>query len=221
MIRSDKMFLIVGLGNPGPKYYGTRHNIGFGAIEELSAALDIKLKASKFKAYAGTGVYNGKKLALITPTTYMNLSGEAVSDFIRFYKLNSELWASQIIVIYDDIDIPLGEIRIKEKGSAGGHNGIKNIIHHLDSDEFLRIRIGIGKKMEGQDLNNHVLGHFLAEDMPKVRESLILAKDATLDLIQQGAKFSMNKYNIRKKPPKIKKIEEIGENEGEINPEPN
>lgn len=205
------MFLVIGLGNPGSKYIGTRHNIGFEAINLLSYELNIKLKESKFDAYAATGIYKQEKLTIIKPTTYMNLSGEAVSDFVRFYKINKDDYIKKIIVIYDDIDIPTGEIRIKEKGSSGGHNGIRNIIHHLDTDEFLRIRIGIGKKEKNQDLNSYVLGVFFEEEMDKIKEALEFSKNATFDLIKNGAKIAMNKYNIRKKIEKneIPKPEEI------------
>ena len=148
------MFLIVGLGNPGREYDGTRHNIGFEAIDYISSKNNIDINKSKFKVMFGEGFIKGQKVILLKPTTYMNLSGESIREVINFYKIDN----NKIIVIYDDISLEIGKLRIREKGSAGGHNGIKSIIANMGTDVFPRIKIGVGQPKG--DLVSHVLGRF-------------------------------------------------------------
>ena len=166
------MYIIVGLGNPGYQYVGTRHNIGFMAVEELAERNRISIDMNKYKGIYGKGMIEGEKVILLEPQTYMNLSGESVRAAVDFYKIDPE---KELIVIYDDISLEVGKIRIREKGSAGGHNGMKSIIAHLGTEEFNRVRIGIGNKPKGWDLADYVLGHFEEEDRDKVEEGVIHA----------------------------------------------
>ena len=189
------MKLIVGLGNPGAKYAGTRHNAGFSVIDELAERYNIKVDTSKHKALIGKGIIKGEKVILAMPQTFMNLSGESVRAIMDFYKLTVE----DLIVVYDDIDLDVGKLRIREKGSAGGHNGMKNIILHSGSQEFVRVRVGVGKKPEQMDLADHVLGRFSTEDRKLVDEAIEKAAKAVDIMISQGADAAMNEYN-RKVP---------------------
>ena len=185
------MKLIVGLGNPGAKYAGTRHNAGFSVIDELAKRHNIKVDTVKHKALIGKGVINGEKVILAMPQTFMNLSGESVRAIMDFYKLTVD----DLIVVYDDIDLDVGKIRIREKGSAGGHNGMKNIILHSGSQDFVRVRVGVGKKPEHMDLADHVLSRFSREDLPFMRESCGKACDALEVILSDGAVAAMNRYN--------------------------
>ena len=155
------MYIIVGLGNPERKYAGTRHNIGFSAITAISDAYSISMDIKKHKAVCGKGMIAGNKVLLAMPQTYMNLSGESVRELVDFYKIDPE---EELIIIYDDIALAPGKLRVRAKGSAGGHNGIKNIIAHLGTQQFSRIRIGVGEKPAGWDLADYVLGRFPAEE---------------------------------------------------------
>ena len=163
------MYIIVGLGNPERKYAGTRHNIGFSAITAISDAYGISMDIKKHKAVCGKGMIAGNKVLLAMPQTYMNLSGESVRELVDFYKIDPE---EELIIIYDDIALAPGKIRVRAKGSAGGHNGIKNIIAHLGTQQFSRIRIGVGEKPAGWDLADYVLGRFPAEEEPTIRTAL-------------------------------------------------
>ena len=183
------MFLIVGLGNPGKEYDGTRHNIGFAAIDYIADKYNIELNRIKFKGVFGEGLINGKKVILLKPTTYMNLSGESIREVVNFYKISNE----EIIVIYDDISLEVGRIRIREKGSAGGHNGIKSIIAHFGSDIFSRIKIGVGQPKS--DLVNHVLGKFSKEEREVLEETLNAVTDSVEVVIKADTKEAMNKFN--------------------------
>ncbi len=185
------MKLIVGLGNPGAKYAGTRHNAGFSVIDELAERHNIKVDTSKHKAFIGKGVINGEKVILAMPQTFMNLSGESVRAIMDFYKLTVD----DLIVVYDDIDLDVGKLRIREKGSAGGHNGMKNIILHSGSQNFVRVRVGVGKKPEHMDLADHVLSRFSREELPFMRESCGKACDALEVILSDGAVAAMNRYN--------------------------
>lgn len=185
------MKLIVGLGNPGAKYAGTRHNAGFSVIDGLAERHNIKVDTCKHKALIGKGVINGEKVILAMPQTFMNLSGESVRAIMDFYKLTVD----DLIVVYDDIDLDVGKIRIREKGSAGGHNGMKNIILHSGSQDFVRVRVGVGKKPEHMDLADHVLSRFSREDLPFMRESCGKACDALEVILSDGAVAAMNRYN--------------------------
>lgn len=185
------MFLIAGLGNPGKDYDGTRHNIGFSTITRMCDIYGISLNTKKFKALCGAGVIAGQKVLLLQPQTFMNLSGESLREAMDFYKLQN----SEVIVIYDDISLPVGKIRVRGKGSAGGHNGIKSIISHLGGDDFYRIRIGVGEKPEGWDLADYVLGRFPKEELPIMRESVSNAAKACETLLSEGLQTTMNRFN--------------------------
>lgn len=189
------MKLIVGLGNPGMEYVGTRHNVGFETIDRLSDAFSITLNHQKLKGVSGQGSIAGEKVILAKPMTYMNNSGECVGAIARFYKIAPE----DIIVIFDDIYLPVGQLRIREKGSAGGHNGIKSIIAHLGSEDFKRVRIGVGEKKPGQDLASHVLSRFSKQEQEAVAEGMDNAKDAVEVMISDGIAKAMNLYNGKKK----------------------
>ena len=168
------MKIIVGLGNPTREYEGTRHNIGFSVIYSISDEYNIRVDTKKHKALIGKGVIEGEKVILAMPMTYMNLSGESVREIMDYYKCTPE----DIIVVYDDISLDVGKLRIRAKGSAGGHNGIKNIIQHLGTDVFPRVKVGVGEKPKGMDLADYVLGHFSKDEQPLIRESVERAKDA-------------------------------------------
>ena len=183
------MFLIVGLGNPGREYENTRHNIGFAAIDIIAEKYNIDVNRTKFKGEYGEGFINGNKVILLKPYTFMNLSGESVREAIDFYKLTEE----EVLIIYDDISLEVGRLRIREKGSAGGHNGIKSIINHIGTDVFTRIKIGVGAPKG--DLVNHVLWKFSKEEVNILKQTLDVVAKATEDIIANGAKDAMNKFN--------------------------
>ena len=183
------MFLIVGLGNPGREYENTRHNIGFATIDIIAEKYNIDVNRTKFKGEYGEGFINGNKVILLKPYTFMNLSGESVREAIDFYKLTEE----EVLIIYDDISLEVGRLRIREKGSAGGHNGIKSIINHMGTDVFTRIKIGVGAPKG--DLVNHVLGKFSKEEVNLLKQTLDVVAKATEDIIANGAKDAMNKFN--------------------------
>ncbi|MBR4345274.1 MAG: aminoacyl-tRNA hydrolase [Lachnospiraceae bacterium] len=185
------MKAIIGLGNPGRDYAGTRHNIGFDTITALCDKYGLKLSEKKFKGLCADGLIEGQRVILIQPQTFMNLSGECVRSVADFYKLNPD----EILIICDDINLDVGRIRIRKKGSAGGHNGLKNIIAHLGTDEFPRIRVGVGEKIEGQDLVSHVLGRFGNDDEEIIRDVLKTARDAAAAWLTDGTDAIMNRYN--------------------------
>ncbi len=185
------MYCIVGLGNPGLKYENTRHNAGFLTIDYLASKYGIDVKNSKFKSLYGQGVISGQKVMLVKPQTYMNNSGEAVREIINFYKFDID----KLIVIYDDIDIEFGTIRIRKKGSAGTHNGMKSIIYQIQDDKFPRIKIAVGKKPEYMDLANFVLSGFTEKEAEVIREEIKLAADSIETMIETGIDMSMNKFN--------------------------
>lgn len=189
------MRIIVGLGNPGREYAATRHNIGFDAVTWISDDFNIPLNSRKHKAICGTGRIGGEKVILAQPQTFMNLSGESVRELVQFYKAAPE----ELIVIYDDISLEPGQLRIRPKGSAGGHNGIKNIISHLGTEEFPRIKIGVGEKPAGWDLKDYVLGRFPADTEPLIREALKRASAACEVMIREGIEAAMNEFNRRGK----------------------
>ena len=186
------MYLIVGLGNPGREYVGTRHNIGFEVVDALCSKHDIKLSKEKFRAVFGDGIIAGEKVIVAKPQTYMNLSGESVREIADWYKIDSE----HIIVIYDDISLPTGKLRVREKGSAGGHNGIKNIIYQLQTDVFPRIKVGTGMPDNPDyDIKDYVLGKFSKEETEILINTAVRAVLATEEIIANDAKSAMNKYN--------------------------
>lgn len=186
------MYLIAGLGNPGDKYEHTRHNAGYEVIDVLSERYAIDVNTGKHKGLIGKGVIEGEKVILLKPVTYMNLSGESIIDALSYYKLDPE---SELIVIYDDISLRPGMLRVRPKGSAGGHNGIKNIIAHLGNDKFPRVRVGVGEKPKGWDLVDHVLGRYSDEDKEIMKESFKRAADAVVSIMTGGIDKAMNDFN--------------------------
>ncbi|HIR96375.1 MAG TPA: aminoacyl-tRNA hydrolase [Candidatus Merdisoma faecalis] len=190
------MYLIAGLGNPTKQYEHTRHNIGFDTITYLADHYHISMNTKKFQGICGSGYIEGQKVLLLMPQTYMNLSGQSVSEAAAFYKLDP---AAEVIVIYDDIALEPGNIRVRKKGSAGGHNGIKNIIAHLGTQEFQRIRIGVGEKPKEYDLADYVLGRFSAEDRKLVEEAFANAADAVRLMVQGKTDEAMNLYNRKER----------------------
>jgi len=183
--------IIVGLGNPGKKYEKNRHNLGYMAIDKLSDKLNIELNKEKFNGLIGEKIINGEKIFLVKPLTYMNLSGNCVTEILNFYKL----LPSSLIVIYDDIDIDLGKIRIKPQGKPGTHNGIRDITAKLGTEDFIRVRIGSGKPIQGQNLVDFVLSDFSKEEMQLIEKSTDMARDGVLEIINENVHSAMNKYN--------------------------
>lgn len=189
------MFLIVGLGNPGREYANTRHNIGFRVIDQLSEIHQIPLNQKKHKAIYGSGYIEGIKVILAQPQTYMNLSGESVRELADFYKIPPE----DILIVFDDISLDVGQLRIRKKGSAGGHNGIKSIIAHLGTQEFPRVKVGVGEKPDGWDLADYVLGAFPKELSGTVSESIKNAAEACKCILTDDISTAMNRFNAKKK----------------------
>lgn len=188
------MYIIVGLGNPGDKYQATRHNIGWDAITDISDRYRIRMDSKRHKAICGTGYIEGVKVLLAQPITYMNLSGESVRELMDYYKVSPE----EIIVIYDDISLEVGQLRIRKKGSAGGHNGIKSIIQHLGTNEFPRIKIGVGDKPKEWDLADYVLSRFQGEEQTVIRGALKDTSNACMTMVTHGIDEAMNIYNKKK-----------------------
>ena len=192
------MYLVVGLGNPGKEYEATRHNMGFDTIDCLIDRHNIPQGGVKFNAMYGKAVLGGEKAILMKPLSFMNLSGGPVQEMSAYFKVDPE---TEIIVVYDDIDLEPGQIRIRKQGSAGGHNGIKDIIRRLGTEKFLRVKVGVGAKPKGWDLADHVLGRFRSEERKLVDEAIEHAADAVEKIISQGVDAAMNEYN-RKQPKK-------------------
>lgn len=185
------MKIIVGLGNPEKKYEGTRHNVGFATLDRLAETYQIAVDTKKFQGLIGKGVIGGEKVILVKPLTYMNLSGNCVREVAEYFRVE----AGDILVIFDDISLIPGQIRIRPKGSAGGHNGIKSIIANLGSQEFPRIKCGVGEKPKGSDLADWVLGHFNNEDKRLVDEAMDRAVKAVECILTEGVDAAMNRYN--------------------------
>lgn len=192
------MYIIAGLGNPGKEYENTRHNVGFHVIDALADKYNISVLELKHKAMTGRGYINGQKVVLVKPLTYMNLSGESLRPVTDYYKIDPE---EELIVISDDISLPPGQLRVRKKGSAGGHNGLKNIIKMLGTENFKRIRMGVGEKPKGYDLADWVLGHFNKEEKAAVEEAAEKAVKAVEMILNDGVDAAMNEYN-RKVPEK-------------------
>ena len=186
------MYIIAGLGNPGRDYKNTRHNIGFDVIDKLAEQEHIDVLEKKHKALIGKGYVAGVKCILAKPQTYMNLSGESVRELVDYYKADAQ---TELIVISDDISLEPGQIRIRKKGSAGGHNGLKNIISHLGGDTFVRVKMGVGEKPKGYDLADYVLGHFTKEERAVMDKAAERAADAVRMIISQDADAAMNAFN--------------------------
>lgn len=186
------MFIIVGLGNPTNEYAGTRHNVGFDVIDAIADKYNISVTERKNRAFCGKGLVAGQKVILAKPQTFMNLSGESVRGLVDYYKIDEE---TQLLVIYDDISLDVGQLRIRKKGSAGGHNGIKNIIQHLGADVFLRIKVGVGEKPKGYDLADYVLGHFSKEEREIMADGYRNAVEAVEMILQDDVEGAMNAFN--------------------------
>ena len=186
-----KMKLIVGLGNPGKQYEHTRHNIGFEVIDALSSKFSLPLNQSKFKGIYGIGVYNGEKVILLKPLTYMNLSGESIRAVIDYYQID----ISDLLVIYDDLDLPVGKIRLRQKGSPGGHNGIKSTVAHLGTQEFNRVRIGIDRPQAGMSVPDYVLGRFQPDEKAPMEEAVKKSAEACSAWLEKPFLQVMNEYN--------------------------
>jgi PTH1 family peptidyl-tRNA hydrolase len=188
------MYLVVGLGNPGKQYEMTRHNIGFHTIDYIADQNKVKINKLKYKALYGETTIGGEKVYLVKPQTFMNLSGDSVIEFANFYKIPAE----NIIVINDDISLDTGRIRVRAKGSAGGHNGLKSIIYQLKSDNFPRVKMGVGApKHEDYDLADYVLGRFTKDEIPVMEDAIIKASKAVEEIIKNGAQSAMNKCNMK------------------------
>ncbi len=185
------MYLIVGLGNPEEKYSNTRHNMGFDVINELAKETNIKVSKSKFDAFYGVGEIKEQKVILVKPQTYMNLSGESIIKFKKFYKISNK----NIIVTYDDIDLSIGDIRLKAKGGAGTHNGMKSVVENLNTEDFIRVRVGIGTPKYKEDMINYVLEQIPKRERVILDESIKKAKDSILEILENGIDIAMNKFN--------------------------
>ena len=190
------MYVIVGLGNPDRKYLKTRHNIGFDVIDAIAEKNDIVVGEKKHKAVIGKGLVAGQKVVLVKPLTYMNLSGESVRSVIDFYKVDEK---TELIVISDDINLDMGQLRIRKRGSDGGHNGLKNIIMHLGHNEFIRVRMGVGEKPPKMDLADYVLCHYFEDERERMNEGARTATLAIEMIIAEGPDAAMNQYNARKR----------------------
>jgi len=190
------MRIIIGLGNPGKAYQGTRHNVGFDTIDKLCNDLDIKLKPHRrFRAHVGDGRMGQSAVLMVKPQTYMNLSGQSVQAILAFYKLPP----SEIIVVYDDISLPVGDIRVRERGSAGGQKGMVDILARLGTDEFPRVRIGIGNKPENRDLADYVLSRFAKSEREAISQGIAAAGEAVGLILSDGTATAMNEFNRRLK----------------------
>ncbi len=194
------MYIIAGLGNPTVQYQGTRHNVGFDVIDKLADRYNISVEGRKSRAFVGKGMIEGQKVLLVKPQTFMNLSGESIRGLVDYYKIDPE---TELLVIYDDISLDVGQLRIRKKGSAGGHNGIKNIIAHLDSQVFARIKVGVGEKPKGYDLADYVLGHFSKAEREKMEEGYDKAIDAIKLFLQDEMDQAMNLYNRKVKSEEV------------------
>ncbi len=188
------MYLIVGLGNPEEDYSKTRHNMGFNVINKIAKEYSIEINKSKFKGLYGSGIIEGEKVILLKPQTYMNLSGESVVEAMNFYKVDLE----KLIIIYDDIDVNPGNIRIRKSGSAGTHNGMKSVINHIKTEIFCRVRVGIGRPKENTDMISYVIGYVPESEQQKLEKGTELAKEAVIEIIKNNVDTAMNKFNKKK-----------------------
>lgn len=190
------MFIIVGLGNPDKRYEGTRHNAGFTVMDAIADKYNIDMDIRKYRAFCGKGMIGGQKVLLMKPQTFMNLSGESVIQAVNFFQADPE---TELLVIYDDISLDVGQLRIRKKGSAGGHNGIKNIISHLGTQVFARIKVGVGEKPQNYDLADYVLGHFSKAEKETMDEAAREAVKAVEMIVSGEIEAAMNEFNRKKK----------------------
>ena len=188
------MYIIAGLGNPTREYEKTRHNVGFDTIDVLADKLNTSVDEKKFKGLYGKGIIAGEKVILLKPQTFMNLSGESIRPLADYYKVDPE----DILIVYDDISLAPGQLRIRAKGSAGGHNGIKSIIAHLGTQEFPRVKVGVGEKPSRMDLADYVLGHFSKEEQATMDDAVKEAADAVCEIVNVGIAQAMNDHNRKK-----------------------
>ena len=193
--KGEKMHIIAGLGNPGREYAHTRHNVGYDTLDILADKHSISVDTTKFKGLIGKGIINGEKVILLKPLTYMNLSGESIREAVDYYKTDPE---TELIVIYDDIYLDPGNIRIRKQGSAGGHNGMKNIISHLGTEIFPRVRIGVGEKPKAYDLKDYVLGHFSKDEADAMQDGMIRAVNAVEKILAGDIDGAMTEYNRKR-----------------------
>ena len=187
-------YVIAGLGNPKKEYENTRHNVGFDVVDLLADRHGIRVNEARHRGLVGKGIIAGQKVILLKPLTYMNLSGESIRDVVQYYKLDP---SAQLVVLCDDINLDPGVLRIRKKGSAGGHNGLKNIIAQLGRDDFCRVRIGVGSKPEGYDLADYVLGHFGRAEKQVMQEAVGRACDAVETILADGPDAAMNRFNAK------------------------
>ena len=187
------MYIIVGLGNPEPEYANTRHNMGFDVINKIANKYNIELNKTKFSSICGTGIIEGKKVILVKPQTFMNNSGEAVAEFVNFYKEPLD----NVIVVYDDMDTDIGRIRVRAKGGPGSHNGMKSLVYELKSEDFPSIRVGIGKPKNEFDRINYVIGRIPNEEYIELQEGEDEAAEAVIYWLKHGIDNAMNKYNVK------------------------
>lgn len=185
------MYLIVGLGNPEEEYSNTRHNMGFDTINKIAKQYNIEVNKNKFKGLCGSGIIENKKVILLKPQTYMNLSGESIKETMDFYKIQKE----NLIIIYDDIDLEAGIIKIRKKGGPGTHNGMKSVISNIKTQEFARVRVGIGKPERKEQLIEYVIGKIPDKDQKTLDEATTKSKEALIEIIKNGVDIAMNKFN--------------------------
>lgn len=193
------MFIIIGLGNPTDEYKGTRHNAGFDVIDAIADKYNIAVTERKSRAFCGKGIIEGQKVILVKPQTYMNLSGESVRGITDYYKVDTE---TELLVVFDDISLDIGQLRIRKKGSAGGHNGIKNIIANLGTSVFQRIKVGVGEKPKEYDLADYVLGHFSKAEKELMKEGYQHAIEAIEMILRGDIDGAMNQFNKKKQDNK-------------------
>lgn len=185
------MYIIAGLGNPEEDYGQTRHNMGFNVINKIAKQYEIEVTKKKFQGLYGMGSIEGEKVILLKPQTFMNLSGKSIQEILQYYKLDPE----QLIVIYDDIDVEPGVIRLRKAGGPGTHNGMKSVIHELNTQNFKRVRVGIGIPEKKEDLIEYVIGAISDEDKEKLEKGTNLAKEAVIEILKNGIDIAMNKFN--------------------------
>lgn len=189
--KGENMYLIVGLGNPEPEYSKTRHNMGFDVINQIAKKYEIDLSRSKFDGIYGSGNIEGQKVILLKPQTYMNLSGKCIKQFVDFYKIPLE----DVLVIYDDMDVKVGSIKIRKKGGPGSHNGAKSVVHELAKEDFPRIRVGIGKPVDEYDAIDYVIGKVEETTYQELEKGISKALQAIPEYIKNGIDSAMNQYN--------------------------
>lgn len=199
------MYIVAGLGNPGREYENTRHNVGFCVIDDIAKKYQIAMLERKHRAVIGRGYIDGQRVVLLKPLTYMNLSGESIREAVNYYKVDE---CSQLVVISDDISLDVGQLRIRKKGSAGGHNGLKSIIQQLGHESFIRIRMGVSDKPQGYELKDYVLGRFTDGEKEVLREARENAAEAVRMILRGDVDGAMNRYNAKKKVQHGENMEE-------------